>query len=682
MPQTINSKRFESLPPGIALSERSRRTEKTGNFPEIQEAHSSLPAALAPTFLSRKFFGNSGNNQLIKTAFSQPAVTIYCLFINYTIIKSSSMRYRKNTLLICLLFLSCCASAQGWKWANKNSFSSSQPFEDSWLESVDNNGYIYTAVTRGSQGFPDILPGIVGHYGSHAIVDSGAWSQMIVSKIDSDGNYLWATATQGADVSCVNMTTDNKGNVYVLGMYDSAVCRIGNFTLTNPFAPKVEFFIAKYGPSGNVMWAVNVAPLTMYSGIGDVFFGEGAISVDHTSGYIYITGVFADSMITIGTSTLRDTTPFMVDLMVAKFDSTGHPIWAKGYGNVVNNSTLLSTALAPNGDLFITGVFKGSSFQLGTVPLTSATGNGIFLARLDPAGNTIWAKSADCLSGDLVNGLATDSDHNLYIIGGFAGSTLQFGTTLLNNLSIGHWDAFLMKFDPDGNVLWGRNFGGIGNDMGFSVAPDSIGNVWITGGLSGGLYSSGYRCYFGTAHIDELPGTTADDPMFIACYDKNGNYTSGFAMHGGGDDQCDIVVDNKGSFYICGDWYKATQVFGKDTLGPEVAEERTFVARYFYDTSHRLGHPNMITQPVSAQEDKLTIYPNPATGSYSIAYDGIFEQGSRAVLFDLMGKCLSTWPLSGSNAVLSLTGVPPGIYLCKVYLGDKEVKVSKLEVLK
>ena len=56
---------------------------------------------------------------------------------------------------------------------------------------------------------------------------------------------------------------------------------------------------------------------------------------------------------------------------------------------------------------------------------------------------------------------------------------------------------------------------------------------------------------------------------YVYCeYDTSGHYLTSMSLPSGGDDYTSIVVDNKGNFYLAGDYAIDTLIFGHDTLLP------------------------------------------------------------------------------------------------------------------
>ena len=106
---------------------------------------------------------------------------------------------------------------------------------------------------------------------------------------------------------------------------------------------------------------------------------------------------------------------------------------------------------------------------------TSSYGSGqgfttsdIFLLKYGPSGEAHWSRTWGGLQNDYGTGVTVDSAGNVYV----AGSTNSYG---------GQSDFVLLKYDPSGNLLFQKVWGGAQNDFGTGVAVDAGGNAWIQG---------------------------------------------------------------------------------------------------------------------------------------------------------------------------------------------------------
>ena len=78
--------------------------------------------------------------------------------------------------------------------------------------------------------------------------------------------------------------------------------------------------------------------------------------------------------------------------------------------------------------------------------------------------------------------IAVDSSGNVYVTGTTTGDL--FATVA------GESDAYVAKYDTDGNQVWAKQFGSIHREWGNGVAVDSSGNVYVTGTTMGDLFGT------------------------------------------------------------------------------------------------------------------------------------------------------------------------------------------------
>ena len=101
-----------------------------------------------------------------------------------------------------------------------------------------------------------------------------------------------------------------------------------------------------------------------------------------------------------------------------------------------------------------------------------------FVIKYSPNGEVLWAKSFGSSGEDTALSVGCDAAGNCYVAGYFV------ETFTCQNLSVesyGMWDAYLLKLDPQGNILWLRSFGGPLNDIGYGLSVTSSGRVYVAG---------------------------------------------------------------------------------------------------------------------------------------------------------------------------------------------------------
>ena len=160
------------------------------------------------------------------------------------------------------------------------------------------------------------------------------------------------------------------------------------------------------------------------------------------------------------------------NIFVAKYSSDGALIWAKAMGGTSQDSGC-AIAVGPDGSVYTTGGFSGTAdFDpgSGTANLTSAGNTDIFISKLDPSGNYVWARAIGGRYYDDGFGIAVGPDGSICIMGRFM-DTADFdpGSGTCNLTSAGKYDIFVSKLDASGNYVWAKSMGGTGDDVGCSI---------------------------------------------------------------------------------------------------------------------------------------------------------------------------------------------------------------------
>jgi Beta-propeller repeat len=218
----------------------------------------------------------------------------------------------------------------------------------------------------------------------------------------------------------------------------------------------------------------------------------------------------------------------------------------------------IGSATDPSGNVYITG------WTTGTLQGTSKGLADYWVAKYDRRGNQQFIKQFGTSSSELALDVETDSSGNFYLAGGTQGSL--FGP----KQSEGQ-DGWIAKYDPNGNLLWGRQFGDNLTE-GFSIGSlaldvDSAGNVYASV-LS--IKENNRRDIF------DFP---AQDDSWAIKFDKDGNQqwftqikdpnaSFPFNITPFFDEAYDISVDKDGNTYLTG-WTQGL-VKEADPISPTV----------------------------------------------------------------------------------------------------------------
>lgn len=182
-------------------------------------------------------------------------------------------------------------------------------------------------------------------------------------------------------------------------------------------------------------------------------------------------------------------------------------------------------------------------------PLATSLAICLLVASSARAGTTVpqfqWAVQPLVGTGQSSShGLVMDHSGNMIVCGTFT-DTLNLSTGALRatgNTVPGNTEAFLVKYGTDGAVLWARHGGNAtlnSNEVGYAVAVDPTGNVYVTGEYSGDTPTS-----FGGIEIDDTGGGA-----FAVKYDPSGTiqWATSLATTGVGNG---IATSGAGVLYV------------------------------------------------------------------------------------------------------------------------------------
>lgn len=341
---------------------------------------------------------------------------------------------------------------------------------------------------------------------------------------------------------------DSQGNVYVCGSFYGSII-FGTDTLLAYDASSSDIFLAKFDPSGASIWARSW---------GGVYNEKPNCMAIDESDNILLAGYFNSPSISFGSYSVSNTSGSFggsaSSAYVVKINASGNELWAKESFNNLGSATVLDVTSDPGDNVIVTGIFTSSFLGFGGASLTNTGLYDVFTVKFDPMGSTLWSRSGNGTSLDWAYGVISDDSGNIYITGGTDGAI--FGTDTLE--SDGYPNIFLVKYNPMGNVLWGRCVGGTGQDFGMGIQLDSTGNVYVSG------YGT---CNFSFGTDTLISGGGMD--VIVLKFDPNGDPVWGFNSTGALADysytSC-LAIDDSNNLYLTGQFASPTLSFGASTI--------------------------------------------------------------------------------------------------------------------
>ena len=479
--------------------------------------------------------------------------------------------------------------------------------------------------------------------------------------------YNWATAIGGRSQyqGEVDMVYSDFGLLYVTGDFQGT----RNFGATTLAATGYnDVYVALCDTSGSIAWAIKGGSPFSYA------FAS-CIAIDNSSN-IYVAGYFVN---TVAFNTFSHSSSGQNDIFIAKLDFAGNAIWLNKAGGTSFDEP--AAIYCDNSHIYLTGSFTNTA-TFGSFTLTSSGSNDkeVFVAKYDLGGTCIWAKSAGGSGDDRGYDIAKDYSNNL-AVSGYFNTMASFGSNSVT--SIGFHDAFIAKYDDNGNNIWVSRGGSKGNDIGKSVGFDQFDNYYVAGDIGdtamfgsytvldngyGNVYVSKYNssgvcqwargggsssgdglidlsvrpddgnCYVtgfinGSASFGStfLSGIGSND-VFVLRYNSSGNIIFGIKLGGTNYDQGKAIAADEGSgvIYLSGE-YSGTVNIGTNSLPvPPAATWYQFITKIGTGTVS-VSETNYFDQP-------LNIYPNPVSESMTISLDADIHGESDILITDAAGK--------------------------------------------
>jgi hypothetical protein len=399
----------------------------------------------------------------------------------------------------------------------------------------DSSGNTYT--TGRFRGTADFDPST----GISNLMSNGA-SDIFIEKLDSDGRLVWVKQIGGSQYDVGNSIISAGANLYLIGNFSDTVDfdpSAGVFNLISK--GDFDVFILKLDTAGNFIWA---------KGMGGPATDFGRCISQDINGNILTVGNFKNTVdFDPGLGIFNLSTNNKDEVFVHKLDSNGNFIWAEQMGGSSNDIGFSITS-DNIGNVFTTGRFQGTADfdrSSGAGSLTSSGSNDIFIHKLSSNGTFQWVKQIGGTLSDASYSISCDLNNNLVLTGSFKG-TVDFDPNagIVNLISNGNSDIFLLKLNANGSFVWVRQTGGTGAEDGVLVFTDQNGYLYTTGHFSNTVdFDPGIS-------INTLTSNGSSD-IYAQKFDANGNLI--WASQSGGssfDIGYSISADPSGAVYLAG----------------------------------------------------------------------------------------------------------------------------------
>ncbi|MBI2269842.1 MAG: SBBP repeat-containing protein [Bacteroidetes bacterium] len=316
---------------------------------------------------------------------------------------------------------------------------------------TDASGNVFVVGNTTSTNLPLLNPGVGAYFqgiyaGGNITNYTYAGGDAFILKFDNTQTLKWATYYGGSGLeNCFSVTVDIAGSAFICGYTGSANLPVkdpgGGAYFNNTLAGTFDGYISKFSNAGVLQWA------TYYGGSGNDW--AMALTTDINNN-LFVLGYTGSSNLPLqnpgGTSYYDGTLGGIYDAFVLKFNNAGARQWATYYGGSGDEITfLLSTykyVFEPDAHIVVDvcnniyAAFETFSTDIATYNPAcgsfydgslnnagSAFNNDILLAKFDNTGSLLWATYWGSSLTDFREGLATDLNGSVYMVGEWYQST-------------------------------------------------------------------------------------------------------------------------------------------------------------------------------------------------------------------------------------------------------------------
>jgi hypothetical protein len=363
-----------------------------------------------------------------------------------------------------------------------------------------------------------------------------------VARYGLDGDRLWLHEFNNPwEDSTSDVISDDRNGAFAAGSTRGS--------LAAPITSDRDSWVARFDSLGNIEWLEQ---------IGSSFRDYATSVASDGHGGVFVAGNTEGSL---GGTNPR---PGQLDSWIARYDGGGTRLWIRQtiVGGGRANESVASAAPDGTGGVFLVGRTYHPSCDSAWVARLDGDGNrlwirqfrpatscgapryesasarsvapdgagGVFvtgetngslagpylgghgdawLARYDQDGNRLWLRQFGTPEWDRAQAVAPDNAGGVFVAGGTVG--------LFGGSSAGKWDAWLMRYDAAGSPMWTYQFGTPELDAAEALAPDGAGGVYMGGYIGGSPGVGAFSSPYSNAFVARFPGN--------ACYpdcDKNG----------------------------------------------------------------------------------------------------------------------------------------------------------------
>ncbi|MCS1350823.1 SBBP repeat-containing protein [Mechercharimyces sp. CAU 1602] len=343
---------------------------------------------------------------------------------------------------------------------------------------VDQDEFAYVTGATSSDNFPVTS-------GAFQTVLRGGVQTAFITKFNPNGTSLIYSTFLGGALSdfAMDIDVDESGSAYIAGVTSSSNFPVTSGAFQTLPNPDINAFVTKLNESGSSL------VYSTYLGMSGEDSANG-IAVD-TEGLAYVVGTTFASGFPVTSGAFQTLKAGFFDVFITKFNASGSALiystllGGGGADNVSNVGT--GIAIDEEGFAYVTGRTDSAQFPVTSGAFQTQGGNvdDGFVTKLNQTGTAlVYSSYLGGRSNDQCNAIAIDREGGAYVTG--VANSANFPVTS---------GAFQTIVGVTGGAVFVTRFNRVGSDLsystlltgndvseGTSIAVDSLGGAWVTGG--------------------------------------------------------------------------------------------------------------------------------------------------------------------------------------------------------
>lgn len=214
--------------------------------------------------------------------------------------------------------------------------------------------------------------------------------------------------------------------------------------------------------------------------IGGIEWDYATDAIADTQGNVYLCGLFDDS---VWVDNMYLVSEGATDIFLAKFNAAGTLLWLKQIKSPGDQYYYSKLATDNAGNLYLGGAFSTDTDFGDGVLHTFQGGSQLnfpkdaFLCKYDFNGNLLWSNIIQSSETEEITSLTVAPTGEVYACGHFLDSLTFSGVT---KVSQGEEDIFLLKYDTSGSLVWVKTYGNIRSDLPTRIVTYGNNNILMS----------------------------------------------------------------------------------------------------------------------------------------------------------------------------------------------------------